>query len=158
MLDVRFEVALVLSDTRVVPILIDSLQAMDQVISSQAVKALTRLGTPSIGYLLKALRFENVRTRRNAAITLGNIRDEVAVLGLVEALSDLDDSVRLNAALALGQIGIPSVVGLQKALKDNNKKVRTDAALALGMTGGSRAVEDLLEALRNDEEARECTW
>lgn len=152
MLDVRIEAALALPDARAVPILIDALHGMNKDISNRAVKALTRIGTPSIGYLLRALQDENVRLRRNAAIALGDIRDEVTVPGLLEALSDSDENVRSNTALALGQIGIPSVGGLLKALKDGNRKVRADVAWALGLTGGVAAVQDLLEALRHDKE------
>jgi len=150
--DVRIEAALLLSDIRAASVLIEALHEMDKNISTRAMKALTRIGTPAIGYLLRALQDENVRVRRKAATALGDIRDDVAVPALLEALYDTDEQVRYYAALALGQIGVSSVTGLLKALKAENEKIRADVALALGLTRSHAAVYGLLEVLHNDKQ------
>jgi HEAT repeat protein len=150
--EVRVEAALLLSDVSAAPVLVEALHDMDKVVSTRAMKALTRIGTPAIGFLLRALRDENVRVRRKAANALGDIRDDVAVPALLETLYDTDEQVRYHAALALGQIGASSVAGLLKALKAENEKIRADAAFALGLAGGLTAVHGLLEALHDDKQ------
>jgi hypothetical protein len=117
-LDVRIEAALTLLDTKGIPVLIDAFRFSNEDVSNRAKRALTTIGISSVGYLLRALENESVRIRRKAAEVLGNIKDKVTVPGLLQALYDSDDLVCHNAALALGQIGFPSVVGLLKVVKD----------------------------------------
>ncbi len=133
--------------------LIDALHDINKEASNHTIKTLARIGMPSVGYLLKALHHTNVRVRRSAAIALGEIKEEVAVPGLLEALYDTDELVRDCAISALGTIGVPSVPGLLKVLIDHNchEKVRAEVALALGLVGGFEAVCGLLETLKNDK-------
>ncbi|MCS6897505.1 MAG: HEAT repeat domain-containing protein, partial [Nitrospira sp.] len=86
---------------------------------------------------------------------------EPSVDSLIESLSDKDFVVRCHAARALGgmttdyQIGrtwvrAPKVVdALVAALKDPDRAVREDATIALGMIGDPRAVDALIEAMRD---------
>ena len=74
------------------------------------------------------------------------------VLELIERLKDEDEDVRRNAAEALVKIGEPAVEPLIKVLKDKNAKVRGDAAYALGRIGDKRAVDALIEVLRNEDD------
>jgi len=151
-LDVCIEVALTLLDVKGVPALIEAFRYSNEDISNRAKRALTTIGIPSVGYLLRALENESVRIRRKAAEVLGNIKDKVTVPGLLQALYDSDDLVCHNAALALGQIGFPSIVGLLKVLKDEKEeKVRKEAAFALGVTERFEAIQDLLKTLREDQ-------
>jgi HEAT repeat protein len=84
-----------------------------------------------------------------------------AVELLIESLKDKDFVVRCHAARALGgmttdyQIGRswvrdPKVVdALIVTLKDPDRAVREDATIALGMIGDPRAIDALLEAMKD---------
>lgn len=69
---------------------------------------------------------------------------------LVELLGDRDLKVRLQSALALGQLrdprAVPSLIG---ALRDSHPLVRAMAAHALGQVGDSRAQAPLHERLKD---------
>jgi HEAT repeat protein len=77
------------------------------------------------------------------------------VEGLIHALSDKDNIVRMGAARALGWIGdVRAVQALKKALKDNDSAVRVLAEEALKKLE-SPDVEALKKALKdNDENVR----
>lgn len=69
--------------------------------------------------------------RRNAAVVLGNRRDEAAVPALTRALDDEDPIVRGHAAWALGKIA-PGGVALQQALgRERDPEVRAEITAAL---------------------------
>jgi HEAT repeat protein len=131
-------------------------------------------------YLIKALRDPDPSARARAAHILGEnrepnaaealkmammddadmtVRNEAAValgrLGVVEPLIDAlampDARVRLTATQALGQIGDPrGIKPLIVALRDSSNEVRSHAAFALKKIGAP-AVEALLAALRHPE-------
>jgi len=68
--------------------------------------------------------------------------------GHIKALGDEDWRVRMEAAVALGNIGDPRAVEpLIRALGDKDWRVRMEAAVALGNIGDPRAVEPLIQAL-----------
>lgn len=73
--------------------------------------------------------------------------------GLVKALGDADLTVRLNAGLALAEIGPAAVAPLTEALRDKNRDRRAAAAYALGQLGtvAQPAVPDLMRALEDDD-------
>jgi len=76
------------------------------------------------------------------------------LLRLIDALSDRDFKVRLQATLALGQLkDRRSVPALIRALQDDRALVRGMAALALGAIGDTRAVAPLQLRLK-DTDAR----
>ncbi len=78
------------------------------------------------------------RIRTQAAKVAGNIRLRDAVPQLVHALSDSDDAVRLQAALALGKMGDPKAFnGLVGLLADNGNR---DAFLRHGAVIGLSGV------------------
>jgi HEAT repeat protein len=70
-----------------------------------------------------------------AAVSLGNFRDkaEPAVPALIDALRDPSETVRRDAAFALGCVGKAAVPPLLAALKD--KEIRVGAMDAIGRVG-----------------------
>ena len=58
-----------------------------------------------------------------------------AVPGLIDALQDKDEDLRLNAAIALGKIGKPAVEPLSKLLGSQDDDTRFYAVWALGWIG-----------------------
>ena len=67
----------------------------------------------------------NYRIRVQAAATLGKLRSKEAIPSLAHALADENELVCISAAIALGQIGDPSVV---PAMESAAKKTRSQAA------------------------------
>jgi HEAT repeat protein len=103
--------------------------------------------------LINALKQDpNPRVRMQAAEALGEIRDPKSVDPLIQALRDENWEVRRNAKEALGKMGVPAVEPLIRALKDENKGVRGKAAEALGNIGDPRAVEPLIQTLKEDSD------
>ncbi|NOX98025.1 MAG: tetratricopeptide repeat protein [Nitrospirae bacterium] len=100
------------------------------------------------GDLIKELSYPDWKVRYQAALTLGEQRNEKAVTPLVKALSDKERIVRDSAALALTRIGGKKVeeVFLQD-LFSRNDETRSRAALALGRMRVERAEEPLLKLL-----------
>ena len=88
------------------------------------------------------------RSRRNAAIVLGLLKNKSAAEPLAEALDDEDAEVRSRSAYALGEITSPEAVeSLIEKLRDPDDEVRIFSARALGEIGDVRAAEPLIEAM-----------
>ena len=81
---------------------------------------------------LQGLLSSDPIARRNAAITLGRLKDMSAVPELIKVLDDSDVSVRRAAIIALGRIGdIESIEAITAQLEDKDPGVRMDAITAL---------------------------
>jgi hypothetical protein len=80
------------------------------------------------------------------------VEDATVVKSLIEALKNLDEGIRREAAKALVEMGDATAVEpLIQALKDEDILVRWYAAEALGEIGDARAVEPLIRALNDDD-------
>ncbi|MCP4348579.1 MAG: HEAT repeat domain-containing protein, partial [Desulfobacterales bacterium] len=121
-------------------------QALGKTGCSDAVKPLANI-------LKNDITDDDMRTF--AVEALGNIDDQEALQSLIEALKDINPSVRGKAAEALGKTGDSiAVQPLIEALKDTNSSVRRKAAEALGKTGDSIAVQPLIENYKTTDFSR----
>jgi hypothetical protein len=80
------------------------------------------------------LQSHHANSRRDGALTLGQLRDPRAIPALVDRLrTDTDENVRAASATALGAIGDPrAAIYLERVtIYDKKQKVRDAAALAL---------------------------
>jgi HEAT repeat protein len=103
--------------------------------------------------LIEALKDEDSYVRASVARALGEIGDSRAVDALIEALKDEDSDVRENSIDALVKIAkkdLGVVDKLIKALRDEDSDVRASVAWALGEIRDARAVEALIEALKDE--------
>jgi HEAT repeat protein len=100
------------------------------------------------GKWAEALHSPDVRVRRKAAFTLGNIgpSDPAVLPALMGALADPDAAVRREAILALLKYGpgaqeaVPTLVEMRQ--HDRDAQVRADAARALQrLRGDARATD-----------------
>ena len=93
--------------------------------------------------LIEALEYEkDVQVRREAAYTLGKIKDISAVDSLIKALDDPDNYVRRQAVDALGNIGdTRAVEPLTKAMSDSNNYICQGAADALKKVENKKAMQ-----------------
>jgi len=122
------------------------------IITKLAVSILGCLIILDVKNLIAALKSENWLIRGKAALALGEIKDQRAVLPLIAALKDEDGSVRSAAAEALGEIkDRRAVEPLIVTLEDKNWAVGMSAATALGKIKDPRAVEPLILALRHKD-------
>lgn len=87
--------------------------------------------------------------RKVAAIMLGMMRDDRAVVPLISELSFKD--YRETAATALINLGRLAVEPLIAALKDPNGELRAISAELLGEIGDKRALESLIKVLKDKE-------
>lgn len=93
--------------------------------------------------LIQSLENPDINVRKQAALSLGQLKDKRAVAPLTELLDDENLSVSQSAAKALGQIGDREAVRpLIKRLNDWG--MFTVCAEALGAIGDGRAVVPLL--------------
>jgi len=86
-------------------------------------------------------------SRRDAAIALGEIHDDSAIVALAHALHDPAKDVRAAAGAALASIGHTAIGALNEALADGDWVVRYRAAEALGAIRDERSVSALIKAL-----------
>lgn len=98
--------------------------------------------------VLKSEKDSEIRTR--AAEALGEIGDERAVKPLINALGNVNEDLKLNAEIALGEIGEPAVDALIQALQERGWDVKCGAAGALGEIGAKRTVGPLVQALEHN--------
>ena len=109
--------------------------------------------------LIAALKDTDVKVRRAAASSLGNLEDPRSVPALIEALRDTDSEVRACAADALGNMEDPRAIpGLTAAIKDSSPEVRRRAISAISnMEGGNKPVDAFIAALSDSNaEVREA--
>jgi len=120
--------------------------------TGEAFKALLKIGKPAVESLIVILNDDNkdTPTRQVAARILGEIGDPRAIEPLIAILSHLNISIGDNSVeLALKKIGTPAVGSLISALNDKNEYVVQDSARILGIIGDSRAVEPLINVLKD---------
>jgi HEAT repeat protein len=97
--------------------------------------------------LLPLLKDQDPSVRANAALALGVLRHEPAVVPLITALEDSSPLVRQRAATALGRAAHPvAVAPLIEALRDSDEGVVREAAGALALTGDHAAIRPLVQA------------
>ncbi len=93
----------------------------------------------------------NPATRVHALESLYQIKDDKAILILIEALKNEDSDIRWKAARHLGNIKDKNVVdALIESLEDPDFRVRTNAAWSLGEIGNKKAINYLNKALKDE--------
>ncbi|MEP6887402.1 MAG: HEAT repeat domain-containing protein [Nitrospirales bacterium] len=150
-----------IKDVRTVDPLIAACRDRDGAVKSAAAEALGKIRVEkAVPALVKLFRDTSKTVRETAGTALVTI-GEPSVDPLFDALADKDFVVRCHAVRALGgmttdyQIGRswvkhPKVVDkLLDMLKDPDRAVREDATIALGMIGDPRAVDGLIEAMKD---------
>jgi HEAT repeat protein len=150
-----------IKDARAVDALMVACRDRDGAVKSAAAEALGKIGDPkAVPALIKLFRDSSKIVRETAGTACVAI-GQASVEPLIECLKDKDFVVRCHAARALGgmttdyQIGRPwvresrVVEALIEALKDPDRAVREDATIALGMIGDPRAIDPLIEAMKD---------
>ena len=139
--------------------LIDLVNHANESVRRSAIETLGDIGPSAreaVNSIKKQLKDSSAQVRSKVVESLGTIATksigELAetVAALAIALSDVNDQVRQNAALALCRIAPQSdqpIFALQKALTDSNRYVRGDAVHALQRINTSTAKEVLIDYL-----------
>lgn len=161
--------------------LIESLASEDQKLRDDAAKTLVDIGLPAIKFLIQALKtkddyikiivtrilgrmgsqvFEDIvlllkydepSVRQSATMVLKEITDSRAIEPLLKAFNDENPQVRWGALVALGEIGFVSFDFLIRATKDPYWNIRATAAKFLEATKDPRAIEPLIELLKDKD-------
>ena len=140
-----------IGDVKAIRPLIQALEDDDDGVQEESMKALIKIGVPSIDALAKVLNDRNNQVRKHAVQALGEIKDARAVESLIQVLTDSDVDVLGDAVSALEKIGIASVKPLIRALKDKDSQIRKLAVEALGEIRDTRAVEPLIQVLSDND-------
>ena len=103
--------------------------------------------------MLFGLKHSDAMIRRKAIFSIGYIGDNSSIIYLLNLLSDLDNNIRMQVVISLGNIRTHEVVSpLVKVLMNNdNRDIRAAACRSLGITQDPDAFEPLLNALEDDD-------
>jgi HEAT repeat protein len=140
------------------PALLSAAHHEDELTRARAVEALaatgqSRAGTP----ILAALRDPSPEVRAAAARSLGRLRPAGAARALVEHLGDSDIMVVAAVKEAVVSFGSSACGPLALAVRSSfDERVRRSSAEALGRVGDARAVDVLVQALRDPD--HELRW
>ncbi len=121
------------------PEMIRMLKDPDRGVRVNAVYALGPFGTLDgsiVPLLINALKGKEAALHAPAVRSLGKIKTDDAMRGLIEGLRNKDREVRNAAMGAFRSIGRPAVPTLTKALQDNDPVVAERAAEALRQIKG----------------------
>ena len=93
--------------------------------------------------------------RRACLAILGILKPASAIDALIAVLENLSEipGIRFQAGLALSQIGEPAVDALITAFEKGDTSTKDIAASALGVIGGSKARDQLINALESSTES-----
>lgn len=138
-------------------LLIKDLKSHDANVHWKALKALEKIGEPSIKPLIKALKEKNSAYRVVVASALGDVlrrirpkQSKPGEKAIIKALKDEFFLVRAAAAEALGKIESERLVNpLIEALNDEVVIVQMAASESLGNIGSKKAVVSLIEILKS---------
>jgi HEAT repeat protein len=147
-----------IGDPKAVPALIKLFKDTSKIVRETAGTALMYIGEPSVDPLLATLKDPHFVVRCHGVRALGGmttdyqmgrawVRDPRVVDALIDMLKDPDRAVREDATIALGNIGDSKAVD---ALMEAMKDgtVRRHAIASLGMIGDPRAFPAVLDALK----------
>ncbi len=102
---------------------------------------------------LQKLKSRDPAIRMDAARTLGEAKDPVAISALVTVLKkDRDGDVRAAAEDALVNIGAPALNSLEPLLKDQSWRVRRRGVRTIGRINDAAAIDSLIQAIRTDDD------
>jgi HEAT repeat protein len=149
-----------LKDSQAVQGLILAGRDRDGAVKSAAAEALGRIGdSKAVPALIKLFKDTSKIVRETAGTALLYIGEE-SIPALIETLKDPHFVVRCHGVRALGGMTTDYQMGkawttdsrvvdaLIVALKDEDRAVREDATIALGIIGDPKAVEGLIEAMK----------
>ncbi len=144
-----------IKDTAATQKMINALTEEDPTIRSVAAISLGYKNESSaLAPLVAAMHDIDATVREWAADALGNlgISDQRAIAELLRALHDVeDDSMRANAACALGKIGTSDVAPeLRNALSDESDQVQAKTLEALGKLKDLESIPKFLSALADE--------
>ncbi len=119
-----------------IPGLMEAVKSDDASVQSVCVQTLQKISPEAAPYLVDLLGDTRVEVRRQAAQALGPmmVSDKSVVIGLVYALKDKDDQVRLHALSSVQQLGSGAKLAaaqLNELLSDINPNIRTTAYYTL---------------------------
>jgi HEAT repeat protein len=151
---VRSAAAQALSNIREPQVVEPMIRALSMEKDGKISSAIFKLGTVAVEPLLHALESAPADIEKKVRLLLKRIQDPLSLEALIGSLEDDDRAIRIRATWELksrvrDQKTPEMVSALLTALKDSEPEVRKNAAEALGEIKDPRAVEPLLEALKD---------
>ncbi|CAN0286416.1 unnamed protein product, partial [Laminaria digitata] len=119
------------------------------------VRYLEQLGSRAFPILMDAVQSEDIGQRQLAVRMLGELRAPSAGLALARMVTDEREQLRLQAAIAVAQIGDERAAKpLLRALEDSDPAIHDAAAWALGTVGGKESIKALSAILEGTQNSR----
>jgi HEAT repeat protein len=117
----------------------------------RAVWALGQIGGASaLDPLIEAVEHPDARTREEACVALGELRDPVSVEALLRATRDSEHGVRVNAAAALDHIGtVAFVAGVSAMINPPIEAPKPRPRLPHGAQNGSAGAQNRSAGAQN---------
>ncbi|MDP9037569.1 MAG: HEAT repeat domain-containing protein [Myxococcota bacterium] len=127
----------------------------DDDLTSDAERAIARVGAPALGALRRRLHEARPPLRARIVRTIGRLADHAEARGaLLDALRDADAKTRRNAAIALGHVRVElETERVEEALlaaweREERVEMRRSIAASLGKVGTTSSLPYLRAALR----------
>ncbi|MBI5542556.1 MAG: HEAT repeat domain-containing protein [Deltaproteobacteria bacterium] len=145
------------ADIRAIEPLVAHLEDPEELVRTEARRALFRFASPeAVAYLQAARERGSARVRLVLVELAAQIKDPQAGVLLAELMGDSDEKVREQAAAVLKTMDSATVNGLLlRALEHPNYRVKSQAALHLGERKLVQAVERLVDLASSPLEAVE---
>ncbi len=148
-----------MKDAGAVKLLVASLAEKNDAIQKESTRALIKIGSKSVPYLVEALNNSNPDVRKFAARALGIIQDKRSEEPLIKVLGDENLEVAAAAALSLGTVGTEkSVTPLIKALDVKDMTIKINASISLGQLESKDSVAPLTKVMENDDDPYVRQW
>ncbi len=137
-------------DMRATAALLEALDDPDRSVQDYTSSALSRLAPDIVPVLIKELGSDNPLVRKNSISALRKTGDKRALWPIMQALDDVDRTVRMFAVTALMQFKDPIAIKPMIERLKKEKEIQWLVSFAF-MELGSQAADELLSAMGDEE-------
>ena len=134
-------------DEEIFNLLVKSLKEIDPEIREKSCELLSHCGTKSVPILSSILSDPNIRLRRKAVESLRKIKSKRALISLIKAAKDSDDSIAEISTRALGELEDPGVIEVIINNMKRSKELVREASIYAAVKIGSPIVKKLSQQL-----------
>jgi HEAT repeat protein len=129
-----------------------SVKEIDPEIREKSCDLLSQCGTKSVPILSSILSDPNIKLRRKAVESLRKIKSKRALISLIKAAKDSDDSIAEISTRALGELKDPGVIEVIINNMKRSKELVREASIYAAVKIGSPIVKKLSEQLTSSNQ------
>ncbi len=139
-------------DNVIFDLLTKSLKEIDPEIREKACELLSHCGAKSVPVLSSMLSDPNIRLRRKAVESLRKIKSKRALISLIKAAKDSDDTIAEISTRALGELQDPGVIEVIINNMKRSKELVREASIYAAVKIGSPIVKKLSQQLTSSNQ------